>query len=64
MRTLKAGVVYFALVFGAGCAPGMPRVLWLVPRFGTRAAESMEVPVMLEVVIFPAGWVPALSRLA
>lgn len=57
MRTLKAGVLYFALVFVAGFALGIPRVLWLVPRVGTRAAELMETPIMLVVIIFAAGWV-------
>jgi hypothetical protein len=56
MRTLKGGVVYFALVFGAGFALGIPRVLWLAPRVGTRAAELMESPIMLVVIIFAAGW--------
>jgi hypothetical protein len=57
MRTLKAGALYFALVFGAGFALGIPRVLWLVPRLGTRAAELIENPIMLVVIIFAAGWV-------
>jgi hypothetical protein len=56
MRTLKGGVVYFALVFGAGFALGIPRVLWLAPRVGTRSAELMESPIMLVVIIFAAGW--------
>jgi hypothetical protein len=46
-RVLKAGGLYFALVFAAGFALGPIRLLWLVPRFGARSAELMEAPVML-----------------
>ena len=34
MHALKAGVLYFALVFGAGFALGLVRILLAVPRFG------------------------------
>jgi hypothetical protein len=57
MQTLKAGVLYFALVFGAGFVLGLIRILWLVPRFGTRTAELMETPIMLAVIIFAARWI-------
>jgi hypothetical protein len=62
MQILKAGVLYFALVFGAGFVLGPIRILWLVPRFGTRTAELMEMPIMLAVVIFAARGV--VQRLA
>jgi type IV secretory pathway TrbD component len=45
MRTLEAGVLYFALVFGVG------------PRVGTRKAELMETPIMLVVTIVAARWI-------
>ncbi len=57
MRILKAGTLYFALVFGAGFVLGPIRILWIVPRFGTRAAELMETPIMLVVTILAAGWI-------
>ena len=57
MRVLKAGTLYFALVFGAGFVLGTIRVLWIVPRFGTRIAELMEAPIMLMVTILAARWV-------
>ena len=57
MRTLKAGTLYFAVVFGAGFVLGVPRVLWAVPSFGPRASELMESPIMLLVIIFAARWV-------
>ena len=45
-----AGVAYFALVFGAGFVLGSIRVPFLVPRFGERIAELIEMPFMLVVV--------------
>jgi hypothetical protein len=57
MQTLKAGVLYFMLVFGAGFVLGPIRILYLVPRFGTRTAELMKMPMMLAVVICAARWV-------
>lgn len=49
MRTCKAGLIYFVLVFGAGFILGPIRVLWLVPRVGVRTAELVEAPLMLAV---------------
>ena len=57
MRTLKAGVLYFAVVFAVGLALGTLRVLWLVPRVGSRTAELMETPIMLAVTVLAARWV-------
>lgn len=57
MQTLKAGILYFGVVFGAGFVLGSIRVIWLVPRFGTRAAELIEMPIMLGVTIFAARWI-------
>lgn len=57
MRILKAGGLYFALVFGAGFVLGPIRLLWIVPRFGARIAELMETPVMLVVIIAAARWI-------
>jgi hypothetical protein len=36
---------------------GPIRVIWLVPRFGTRAAELVEMPIMLAVTILAARWI-------
>jgi len=49
MQILKAGALYFALLFGAGSVLGSIRILWVVPRFGTRIAELMEAPIMFVV---------------
>jgi hypothetical protein len=57
MQILKAGVVYFALVFGAGFLLGSIRTLWVVSRFGTRMAELMETPIMFVVTSVAARWV-------
>ena len=57
MRTLRAGLSYFALVFGAGFVLGAVRVPFLVPRLGMRTAELLEAPVMLAVVFFAARFV-------
>jgi hypothetical protein len=56
MQVVKAGVVYFALVFGAGFVLGTIRTLWVVPRVGSRTAELMEMPIMLVVTIVAARW--------
>jgi len=57
MRVLKGGVLYFALVFGAGFVLGSVRILWVVSHFGTRMAELMEAPIMLVVIIASARWI-------
>jgi len=57
MRILKAGALYFAVVFAAGFVLGTIRTLWVVPRVGVRAAELMESPLMLVVTVLAAAWV-------
>jgi hypothetical protein len=57
MQTLKAGTLYFVVVFGAGFVLGPIRILWAVPRFGTRMAELIESPIMLVVTILAARWI-------
>ena len=57
MRILNAGIFYFVLVFGSGFVLGIIRTLWAVPRFGTRVAELVEMPIMLAVIIAAARWI-------
>jgi len=57
MQILKAGVLYFAFVFGAGFVLGAIRTLWVVPRIGTRKGELVEMPLMLVVTIVAARWI-------
>jgi MFS family permease len=54
---MKAAAIYFALVFGTGFVLGPLRVLWLVPRVGVRAAELIEIPLMLVAIVLAAGFV-------
>ena len=54
---LKAGVLYFALVFEAGFVLGTIRTLWVMPRLGVRTAELLEQPVMLGLSLLAARWV-------
>jgi hypothetical protein len=56
MQVLKAGALYFAVVFAAGFALGTVRTLWVVPRFSARTAELAEAPVMLAVIVLAARW--------
>lgn len=56
-RTIKAGITYFALVFGAGFAMGMIRVPFLVPRLGERAAELVEMPFMFVAIVVSARFI-------
>ena len=57
MKTLKAAVLYFAIVFGAGFVLGPLRILWVAPRLGTRTAELIEAPIMLAISIVAAQWI-------
>ena len=54
---LRAGAIYFALVFGAGFAFGLIRVPFLVPRLGERVAELLETPFMLVVIYFASRYI-------
>ena len=56
MKTLKAGLTYFGIVFGIGFILGFVRVLWIVPQFGVRTAELAEMPLMFIAIIFTARW--------
>ena len=51
MRTFKPAVLYFAIVLGTGFVLGSIRVPFLVPRFGERYAELLEMPIMFVVVV-------------
>lgn len=55
--SIKAGLAYFALVFGAGFVLGALRVTLLVPRLGERMAELSEMPLMFAVIVFAARFV-------
>lgn len=57
MQILRAGLLYFTLVFGAGFILGTIRTLWLVPRLGQRTAELIEEPIMFAVIVLASRWV-------
>lgn len=50
MRLFRAAAVYFLQVFGTGFALALIRIPVLVPHFGVRNAELMEIPLMLAVI--------------
>ena len=54
---IRAGLAYFALVFGAGFVLGALRVTFLVPRLGERIAELGEMPFMFLVIRLAARFV-------
>src|SRR4051812_36391085 len=57
MRTLKAGVIYFLLVFGVGWILGPIWELWAVPPLGRVASMLLEAVIMLTAMIVAARWV-------
>ena len=57
LKTIRPGLLYFALVLGVGFLLGVVRVLFLVPRIGERWAELAEMPIMAVVIYFAAGFV-------
>jgi hypothetical protein len=52
-----AALTYFGLVFGAGFILGPIRIFFIMPRIGERAAELIEMPIMLTVTVFAARWI-------
>lgn len=56
-KILRAALLYFVMVLGAGFVLGMFRVPFLVPRLGERWAELAEMPVMAAVIYYSAGYI-------
>lgn len=54
-KIIRAALLYFAFVLGAGFILGVLRVTFLVPRIGERWAELAEMPVMALVIFYSAG---------
>jgi hypothetical protein len=57
MRALKAGLIYFLLVFAVGWILGPIRELWAVPHFGRMAAMLSESFILLIAMMVAALWV-------
>jgi hypothetical protein len=57
LGTIRAALVYCALVLGTGFLLGMIRVPFVVPRIGERWAELAEMPFMGAAIFFAAGYV-------
>lgn len=57
MRVLRAALIYFAIVFGAGFFFGAVRTLLMAPQIGTRGAELLESPVMLLATFLAARFI-------
>ena len=57
LRTIKAGMTYFCLAFGAGFIMGTIRVPFLVPRLGERVAVLIEMPFMFIVIVLAARFI-------
>jgi hypothetical protein len=54
LSVLKAAGLYFVIVFSTGFVLGTLRILLLLPRFGTRMAELMEMPFMFIAIVLGA----------
>jgi|SRR5215472_5844773 len=57
MGPIKAGLIYFLLVFVLGWVLGPIRELWAVPRFGRMTALLFEAVIMLIAMILSSRWV-------
>lgn len=57
MHLFKPALAYFLIVFGAGFILGTVRVLFVLPLFGERTAELLEMPLMLAVIVLAARWI-------
>jgi phosphoglycerol transferase MdoB-like AlkP superfamily enzyme len=57
VHTVKAGGLYFILVFAAGWVFGPIREFWLIPLVGQTAGLLFEAPFMLLVMIAACQWV-------
>lgn len=56
-KTIRAGLLYFAIVIGTGFLMGVVRVPLVVPRIGQRWAELAEMPIMAATIFLAAGYI-------
>jgi hypothetical protein len=57
MHSLRAGVIYFLLVFAVGWVLGPIREIWLIPRAGRMTATVVEAVIMSMAMIVSVRWV-------
>jgi hypothetical protein len=57
LNALKAGAIYFSLVFAFGFAFGTLRTLVIAPVVGDLIAVALELPLLLAVSWIACGWV-------
>jgi len=57
MKSIRAGLTYFGLVFGVGFVLGAIRVPWIAPSLGIRVAELLEMPFMFVAILLSARFV-------
>lgn len=55
--SLRAGALYFVIVFAAGFVLGPVREFALAPRFGALVALLIEAPLMLAATFLAARWI-------
>ncbi|MCM0020748.1 MAG: hypothetical protein NBV67_12195 [Tagaea sp.] len=53
---MRAGAVYFALIFALGFVLGTARVLAVAPAIGELLATTIELPIMLAASWIVCGW--------
>ncbi|MEO1207245.1 MAG: hypothetical protein AAFV45_13035 [Pseudomonadota bacterium] len=58
-QAVKAGFLYFAVLFALGWVLGPIRVLLLEPRLGQAGALAIEAPLMIAGMVFAARWLTA-----
>lgn len=63
MRSIRAGVWYFVIMFAIGWLIGPVRVLFVEPAFGETAALVIEAPVMLAAMVYAVLWLTARMRI-
>jgi hypothetical protein len=56
-RAIEAGLLYCAMVFGAGFVLGVARTFWVAPLSGEFVAVLLEAPIILAAAWGICGWV-------
>lgn len=56
VQVVRAGIVYFLIVFAVGWILGPIRVLWVIPHLGATVGVLLEAPLMLVAMILASRW--------